>query len=185
MDEAKKRIEVFKLPLRPSCECASGVHNILQPHPVFRGSHPAEEVERRRLSTYEPRQSPYFQISSQTVFSTDLLDHVTQQLVQASLTFESQADVYSATSVTDAQHLATNEQHFSRLRTLHSSSSWKLNEKRLEDGWFLLQRCRRRRPWNSWTRELLSSYQPVWRRQLEQWAHQRVLVKVLLTEWVW
>ena len=56
------------------------------------------------------------------------------------MTFESQADVYNATfGVTDAHRLAAYEEHFSRVRNPQSSSSWKLNNKRLEDGWFLYQ----------------------------------------------
>lgn len=43
-----------------------------------------------------------------TVFSTALLEHFTQQLVHASVTFESQANVYNVTfGVTDAHRLAT------------------------------------------------------------------------------
>lgn len=89
---------------------------------------------------FKQEHSPYFQTSSQTVFSTALLEQVTQQLVHASVTFESQADVYNATfGVTDAHRLAAYEEKFSRVRNPQSSSSWKLNNKRLEDGWFLYQ----------------------------------------------
>ena len=44
---------------------------------------------------FDPSQSQYIQCTSQSVFDTKLLDQVTQQIVHAGATFESQALVYN------------------------------------------------------------------------------------------
>ena len=85
---------------------------------------------------FDPSHSPYISTSSQTVFEVKLLEQVTQQMVHAGVTFESQALVYnSCFGMHDEECLGTLKS-FSRVRNA-SSLSWKLNEKRLEDGWFM------------------------------------------------
>ena len=66
-----------------------------------------------------------------------LLEQITQQIVHAGITFKSQALVYNSCFGTyNENRLASMKSLFSRVRNA-SSLSWKLNEKRLEDGWFL------------------------------------------------
>ena len=87
---------------------------------------------------FDPPESQYFQATAMTVFSTSLLDQVTHQIAYAAATFASEADVYNATYLaTDQLRLAAYEQQFSRVKSPSSATTWKLNEKRLEDGWFL------------------------------------------------
>ena len=63
-----------------------------------------------------------------------LLEQITQQIVLAGITFKSQALVYnSCIGMHDENRLASMKSSFSRVRNA-SSLSWKLNEKRLEDG---------------------------------------------------
>ena len=65
----------------------------------------------------DPGDSPYVKVSLQTVFSTALLQQVTQQVVHAAATFESQADVYNATFMLhDQQCLSAYAGEFSRVR---------------------------------------------------------------------
>ena len=93
--------------------------------------------EERVEHFFDPSHSPYISTSSQTVFEVNLLQQVTHQIVHAGVTFESQALVYnSCFGMHDEDRLAAMKSSFSRVKNA-SSLSWKLNEKRLEDGWFL------------------------------------------------
>lgn len=75
--------------------------------------------------------------TNQTAFKVKLLDQVTHQIVHSGVTFESQALVYNASFASyDQCRLASFKDVFSRAKVT-SSFSWKLNEKRLEDSWFL------------------------------------------------
>lgn len=86
---------------------------------------------------FDPSQSPYIRTTSQTVFEVKFLDQVTHQIVHAGVTFESQALVYNSSFGSFDEHrLAAFKEVFSRSKNT-ASSSWKLNEKRLEDSWFL------------------------------------------------
>ena len=78
--------------------------------------------------------SPYIMTTTQTVFEVKLLEQVTHQIVHAGVTFESQA--LSSFGSDDERRLASFKSAFSRMKN-KSSSSWKLNEKRIKDPWFL------------------------------------------------
>ena len=83
--------------------------------------------------------SHYIQVTSQTVFETKLLDQVTFQVTFSGATFESQALVYNATNgELDETRLSVFAQAFGRVQN-PQSYAWKLNQKRLEDAWFLYQ----------------------------------------------
>ena len=59
-------------------------------------------------------------------------------MVHAAATFESQADIYNATFMLhDQQHLYAYAGEFSQVRNSSSDNTWKLNDERLEDGWFI------------------------------------------------
>ena len=95
--------------------------------------------DERKEFFFDPSHSQYIQCTSQSVFERKLLDEITHQIVHAGATFESQAIVYNAVNgESDEVRLATYVDCFRRVRNLHSLS-WKLNETRLEDGWFLYQ----------------------------------------------
>ena len=86
---------------------------------------------------FYPDRSPYIMATNQTAFEVKLLDQVTHQIVHSGVTFESQALVYNASFASyDQCRLASFKDVFSRAKVT-SSFSWKLNEKRLEDSWFL------------------------------------------------
>ena len=77
--------------------------------------------------------------TNQTAFEVKLLDQVTHQIVHSGVTFESQVLVYNSSFGSyDQCHLASLKDVFSRAK-FASSFSWKLNEKQLEDSWFLYQ----------------------------------------------
>lgn len=83
---------------------------------------------------FEPHQSTYFLAMSQTGFEVQFLKQLTNQMVHAGVTFESQALVYNDSfGTSDEKRLASMTEVFSRT----SACDWKVNEKRLEDGWFL------------------------------------------------
>jgi len=68
-----------------------------------------------------------------------LLNQLTMQLALAAVTFESQAEVYNAIhAAEDATRLRAFEMKF---RRRDGEDCWKLNVKRLEDGWFVYQLC--------------------------------------------
>ena len=93
----------------------------------------------RREYFFDPDQSPYIMATNQTAFEVKLLDQVTYQIVHGGVTFESQALVYTSSFGSyDQCRLASLVDVFSRAK-VNSSFSWKLNEKRLEDSWFLYQ----------------------------------------------
>ena len=105
---------------------------------VIHHSHYEPKSDEKVENFFDPGHSPYIQVSSQTVFSTALLQQVTQQVVHAAATFESQADVYNATfMLRDQQRLSAYAGEFSRVRNPSTDNTWKLNDKRLEDGWFI------------------------------------------------
>ena len=86
---------------------------------------------------FDPSLSPYIMTTTQTVFEVKLLEQVTHQIVHAGVTFESQALVYNSSfGSDDERRLASFKSAFSRMKN-KSSLSWKLNEKRIEDSWFL------------------------------------------------
>jgi len=65
---------------------------------------------------FDPTHSPYFQLTGQSVFEVRLLEQVTQQIVHAGATFESQASVYSSSfGEIDKARLLSYEQNFSRI----------------------------------------------------------------------
>ena len=105
---------------------------------VIHHSHYEPKSDKKVEHFFDPGHSPYIQVSLQTVFSTVLLQQVTQQVVHAAATFESQADVYNATfMLRDQQRLSAYAGEFSRVRNPSTDNTWKLNDKRLEDGWFI------------------------------------------------
>ena len=88
---------------------------------------------------FYPDQSPYIMATNQTVFEVKLLDQVTHQIVHGGVIFESRALVYNLSFGSyNQRRLASLEDVFSWAK-VDSSFSWKLNEKRLEDSWFLYQ----------------------------------------------
>ena len=77
--------------------------------------------------------------TNQTAFEVKLLDQVTHQIVHSGVTFESQALVYNLSFGSyDQCRLASLEDVFSQAK-VNSSFSLKLEEKQLEDSWFLYQ----------------------------------------------
>ena len=87
-------------------------------------------------SFFIPSHSQYLHCTSLSVFETKLLDHLTDQI---GVTFESQALVYNEVHAAgDEKRLSPYIQCFRRTKNVHGSS-WKLNETRFEDGWFLYQ----------------------------------------------
>ena len=88
---------------------------------------------------FDPTHSSYIQVTSQTIFERKLLDQLTFQIVFSGATFESQAQVYNSMhGVLDESRLAAFVNRFGRVHNAESLT-WKLNEKRVEDGWFLYQ----------------------------------------------
>ena len=88
---------------------------------------------------FDPIRSNYVQTTSHTVFERKLLDHLTFQIVFSGATFESQAQVYNAMhGALDETRLTAFINTFGKVNNT-ASLTWKLNEKRLEDGWFLYQ----------------------------------------------
>ena len=75
---------------------------------------------------FDPTHSSYIQVTSQTIFERKLLDQLTFQIVFSGATLdESRLAAFLSTD----------------LERVHNAESltWKLNEKRVEDGWFLYQ----------------------------------------------
>ena len=88
---------------------------------------------------FDPLHSPYFQVTTHTVFEYKLLNEVTFQITFSGTTFESQAQVYNALhKERDEIRLAAFEKSFARVHN-KEGLTWKLNEKRLKDAWFLYQ----------------------------------------------
>ena len=84
---------------------------------------------------YDPNHDdhPYFQVSSQTIFEKKLLEDITNNITISGASFESRAEVYNENfAATDLKRL-THLQEYCRDR----SKSWSLNERRVEDAWFL------------------------------------------------
>ena len=91
---------------------------------------------------FDPSHSQYIQCTPLSVFETKLLDHLTHQIVHAGVTFESQPLVYNEVHGTsDEKRLSPYIQCFRRTENMHGPS-WKLNETRLGDGWFVYQLVR-------------------------------------------
>ena len=97
------------------------------------------EYEDGTQKFYNPAttQSKYFMHTSQTTFEIQFLKQFTAQLALASVTFESQAEVYNTLHASeDALRLRVFE---CKHRRRDGEDCWKLNVRRLEDGWFRYQ----------------------------------------------
>ena len=82
-------------------------------------------------------EAKYFMHTSQTAFEIKLLKELSAQLALASVTFESQAEVYNALhSSEDVVRLRAFEEKF---RRCDGEDCWRLNVRRLEDCWFTYQ----------------------------------------------
>ena len=87
---------------------------------------------------YDPMhtQPKYFMTTSKSAFEIQLLKELTLQLSLASVTFDSQAEVYNAVHANnDAVRLKVYEEKYARR---NGDECWRLNVRRLEDAWFLL-----------------------------------------------
>ena len=88
----------------------------------------------KREYFFDPTNSAFFQVTSQTVFERKLLENVTFQITFAGATFESQAQVYNTMHGTeDEKRLQALAKTFGRIQNT-DSLAWKVKEKRLEDG---------------------------------------------------
>ncbi len=81
-------------------------------------------------------QQEYFQVSSQTVFSIELLRDITLNLEVSCASFESRAVVYNEHF---GHQASENLEIFASLfkRCNGRGDPWKLNEQRVEEAWFL------------------------------------------------
>lgn len=78
----------------------------------------------------------YFHITSQTVFSIDLLEDITNNISLSATSFQSRAEVYNENfRELDAKNLKSFSD-FGRSRR-DCEHPWKLTEKRVEDAWFV------------------------------------------------
>ncbi len=89
-----------------------------------------------KLHYYNPSDSDYFHISSQTIFSTSLLDDVTNNIAISATSFQSRAEVYNENFRVVDHHCMSKLTNFGRSLSDHEHP-WKLNEKRIEDAWFM------------------------------------------------
>ncbi len=78
--------------------------------------------------------SAYFQTTSQTVFERLFLEEIQNNLSLSAVSFESRAEVYNETFSTIDKEKLDKLSLFARHK---SENCWKLNEQRVEDGWFL------------------------------------------------
>ena len=88
---------------------------------------------------FDPLHSAFFQVTSQTVFEIRLLNEITLQITFSGATFESQAQVYNTMhGREDERRLESLAKTFGQIQNTESLT-WKVNEKCLEDAWFLYQ----------------------------------------------
>ena len=82
---------------------------------------------------FDPCNKKYFHISSQTVFSIDLLEDVTNNISISATTFQSRAEIYNR--VSDAKKLTFLKKFGRSIQDI--KHPWKLTEKRIEDAWLI------------------------------------------------
>ena len=77
--------------------------------------------------------NPYFQVSSKTVFETQLLEDMSNNIWVSGATFQSRAKVYNLNFKSKDSERLSELQEFART----NDEEWELNEQRVNDAWFL------------------------------------------------
>ncbi len=85
---------------------------------------------------YDPNDGRFFQVTSQTVFEVALLDNITNNVCISATSFESRAEVYNENFRRVDSDLLGKLECYGRTFS-DQDHPWKLNEKRVEDAWFL------------------------------------------------
>ena len=80
-----------------------------------------------------PARNRYFQVTSKTVFETQLLQDISSNIWVSGATFQSRAKVYNLNFKTKDSERLSGLQEFART----NDEEWELNEQRVNDAWFL------------------------------------------------
>ena len=95
-----------------------------------------EEISTKKKIFFDPNGSSFLQVTSQTVFEVALLDDITNNMFISAASFESRAAVYNENHRSVDSDRLRELACFARTVT-DQDHPWKLNEKRIEDAWFL------------------------------------------------